>query len=313
MNLNQILTQYITYRKSLGEKFTTDEKILKYFCKKIGPSIEIKDITENRVNDFLYGNTMTITLGWFRKHTALVGFYRYLLTRHDVITIPLPIILPKRPPPFIPYIYSQKELKLLFDTALDYQKIKSPISPYMVRIVLILTYALGLRIHETLSIRLGDIDLENLVLTIQQSKFYKSRLVPFNQEIKEVIKDYLCWRKQQNQPHSSEIALFIGKNNQPFNIHTMQGIFQKIRRKAGIKRDDASLQPRIHDLRHTFAVNRLKSWYQENKNVQQLLPVLSTYLGHQQLSYTSVYLTMTDDLLREANLRFEQYVRGEKQ
>lgn len=314
MKLNQLINQYIAYRKSLGEKFKTNETYLKSFCKKIGRSVDIKDITEDMINDFLYKDTMTITSGWFVKHTALLGFYRYALTRHYVTTIPLPNILPKRPPPFIPYIYSQKELKLLFDTALNYQKNKSHISPYMVRVVLVLTYALGLRIHETLSIKLGDIDLDNSVLTIQQSKFYKSRLVPFNQEITEVIKDYLYWRKKQKQPHSSESALFIGKNKQPFNIETMREIFQRIREKSGIKRDDsATYQPRIHDLRHTFAVNRLKVWYQENKNVQQLLPVLSTYLGHKQLSYTTVYLSMTDDILREANLRFEQYARGEKQ
>ena len=314
MNLNQVITQYITYRKSLGEKFKTNERYLKSFCKKIGPLLNIKNITEDMINNYLYDNVTTVTSGWFAKHTALSGFYKYALTRRYVTTIPLPSILPKRPPPFIPYIYSPKELKLLFETALNYQKNKSHVSPYMVRVVLILTYALGLRIHETLSVRLGDIDLDNLVLTIQQSKFYKSRLVPFNPEVKEVIKNYLYWRNQQKQPHSSETALFIGKNNQPFNIETMHGIFQRIREKAGIKRDDdASYQPRIHDLRHTFAVNRLKSWYQENKNVQQLLPVLSTYLGHKHLSHTSVYLTMTDDILKEANLRFEQYAIGEPQ
>jgi len=67
---------------------------------------------------------------------------------------------------------------------------------------------------------------------------------------------------------------------------------------------------RLHDLRHTFAVSRLVSWYRENKNVQQLLPVLSVYMGHTYLAHTSVYLTMTDELLREANIRLEKYVKG---
>lgn len=76
-----------------------------------------------------------------------------------------------------------------------------------------------------------------------------------------------------------------------------------------IKRDDGVLMlPRIHDLRHTFAVNRLTQWYREGKDVQMLLPKLSTYMGHTHLSHTSVYLTMTDSLLEEANKRFENYV-----
>jgi site-specific recombinase XerD len=314
MKLNQLINQYIIYRKSLGEKFKTNETCLKGFCRKIGPSKNIKDVTEDMINDFLYGNADTITSSWFVKHTALLGFYRYALTRDYVAAIPLPSILPKRPQPFVPYIYSKKELKLLFDTALNYQKNRSHISPYMVHVVLILTYSLGLRIHETVSITLGDIDVDNSVLTIQQSKFYKSRLVPFNQKIKEIIKSYLQWRKKQNQPQSAGSALFLGKNCQPFKANTMQGIFRRIREKAGIKRDDDThYQPRLHDLRHTFAVNRLTSWYQENKNVQQLLPILSTYLGHKQLAHTTVYLTMTNDLLQEANRRFEKYAIGEQQ
>jgi integrase len=156
--------------------------------------------------------------------------------------------------------------------------------------------------------KLGDIDLDASVITIQQSKFYKSRLVPFNDEVKGFITTYLQWRVSQKQPRSLDSYLFIGKNDQPFNLGTMREIFQRIRKQSGIKRiDKSSYQPRMHDLRHTFAVNRLTSWYQENKDVQKLLPILSIYLGHTHLAHTTVYLTMTDELLQEANIRFEHY------
>lgn len=315
MKLNQLIDQYISYRKSLGEKFKTNETYLKAFCKAMGSSADIENITENLINNnFLYGNTPTITSGWFVKHTALLGFYQYLLSRNYITEIPLPPILPKRCRPFTPYIYSNKELKCLFDTALTYQVNRSHIMPFMVRTTLILTYALGLRIHETLSITLNDIDMDNSVITIQQSKFYKSRLVPFNLEIKEVLKSFLLWRTQQKQPQLPDSHLFIDKKNKPFNIETLRDIFQRIRKAAGVKREDGSkYQPRLHDLRHTFAVNRLVSWYQENKNVQQLLPILSVYMGHSQLAHTTVYLTMTDDLLQEAKMRFEKYAKREQQ
>ena len=97
------------------------------------------------------------------------------------------------------------------------------------------------------------------------------------------------------------------------HIDTVRGAFERIREHAGISRSDKSpFQPRLHDLRHTFAVNRLTSWYRKNQDIQQLLPVLSTYLGHTHLSHTSVYLTMTDGLLGEANNRFESYIKQEK-
>lgn len=191
MNMNQIITQYIAYRKSLGEKFKTNEMYLKYFCKKIGEFPDIKEVTEDMVNDFLYGDSMIIKSGWFVKHSALLGFYKYALTCNYIDSIPLPSSLPKKPQSFVPYIYSRDELKLLFSTALNYQKNKSCHSTYMAHVILVLTYSLGLRIQETLSILLGDINISYSVLTINKSKFYTSRLVPFNPEIKEIIDKYL--------------------------------------------------------------------------------------------------------------------------
>lgn len=129
MKLKVLIDQYITYRKSLGEKFKTNEAYLKSFCKKIGPSRNIKSITKDMIDNFLYRGEMTITSGWFIKHTALLGFYRYALTRNYVSAIPLPTILPKRPQPFVPYIYTKEELKLLFDTVLNYQKNRSHVAP----------------------------------------------------------------------------------------------------------------------------------------------------------------------------------------
>lgn len=313
MKLDQLINQYILYRKSLGEKFTLNEKELKYFCKTMGSSAMLESITDNQINDFLCGSKMIITPGWFNKYSALFGFYQYALARNYVTDIPLPRILPKRPPSSTPYIYSRKELKLIFDTALTYQKNKSHNLPYTVRAILVLTYALGLRIHETLSIACSDIDMNNSVITIQSSKFYKSRLIPFNQDIKEFINEYLIWRTKQNYSQLSNSPFFVVKNNQPFSLSTMRAIFRKIRKKSGIKRNDnANHPPRIHDLRHTFAVHRIISWYQDQRNVQQLLPLLSVYLGHQHIAYTTVYLTMTNELLNEANILFEKYATGEQ-
>lgn len=313
MKLYQLINQYVAYRKALGEKFKTNETYLKAFCRAIGAETSIGSITEKMMHQFLYGKSETVTAGWFIKHSAVLGMYQYAISRSYVKETPLPKILPKRPQGLIPYIYSQQQLKVLFDNALTYQKNKSHIEPYMVRTSLVLIYTLGLRVHEALAITLGDIDMDNLVITIQQSKFYKSRLVPFNQQVNKLLKKYLQWRKQYRQPQDIEALLFINLHGKPFNVDTLRDIFHRIRDKAGISREDgASFQPRLHDLRHTFAVNTLLNWYRENKDVQQLLPILSVYMGHTYLAYTSVYLSMTDDLLREANARFEKYIKTKK-
>lgn len=313
MKLNQLITDYVRYRKSLGEKFKTNEAYLKAFCSTIGPQRPIESITAVMVHRFLYGKSNTVTTGWFVKHSALLGLYQYAISRNYVTIIPLPKTLPKRPQGLAPYIYSPRELKLLFDGALSYQKNKSHIDPYMVHVSLVLIYTLGLRVHEALSITLGDIDMDNLVITIRQSKFYKSRLVPFNQQVKKILKKFLQWRKNYGLAQHIEAYLFMNRRSKPLNASSLRGIFKKIRANTGIRRmDEAYFQPRLHDLRHTFAVNRLLTWYREKKDVQLLLPILSVYMGHTYLAHTSVYLSMTNDLLREANARFEKYAKTRK-
>jgi integrase len=88
--------------------------------------------------------------------------------------------------------------------------------------------------------------------------------------------------------------------------------FVRVRKHARVERTDgASYQPRLHDLRHTFAVHRLTAWYRAGVEVQRLLPLLSVYLGHVNLSSTQVYLSMTPELLAQANIRFERYAGKE--
>jgi integrase len=172
-------------------------------------------------------------------------------------------------------------------------------------------YLLGLRIHETMSLRINNIDFQNDLVTINESKFYKSRIEPFNEVVRKEIVRFLRWRKTQGMSTTEDAYLFVNRKGQPMNLDSFHDIFRRICEKAGIIRDDGAIyQPRIHDLRHTFAVNRLIAWYDAGENVQSLLPILSTYMGHTHLAHTSVYLTMTDRLLGNANDRFEKYVEG---
>ena len=211
-----------------------------------------------------------------------------------------------------PYIYSKVELKKLFDTALAYQKNRSRTPPECIQMILKVTYFLGLRTHATVSLTVDDIDMREGHAVIRESKFNKTRIVPFNGQVQEMLKGFIEWRASIHPNHKEGTALFLDRAGRPIRIDTVRGCFQRIRAAAGISRNDgACFQPRLHDLRHTFAVNRLTAWYREGKDVQRLISSLSTYLGHDKVSNTSVYLTMTDSLLKEASKRFEAYSNGE--
>jgi integrase len=173
-----------------------------------------------------------------------------------------------------------------------------------------LTYFLGLRPGETLKIEISDVHLgdDNYIL-IKDAKYYKSRIVPFNNQVAMFLEEFMLWRKDRGLPSNPESKLFLDRFFNPYTLSAMDKIFIMIREKSGIYRHDCSkYQPRLEDLRHTFATERVVSWYKEKKNVQDLLPVLSTYLGHSSINSTAVYISFTDCLLREASNRFESYL-----
>lgn len=307
MRLRTVVNQYIAYHQTLGGSFRTDDTTLNAFVHAMGEDANLADVKPESVAKYLADGSCVITSNWHRKYYTLRRFYRYALSRGYTQTSPLPIAIPKRPPPFVPYIYNVKELRALFDTCFSYQRKKGWLEPYMVRTFLLLLYGAGLRLSEAISLKLADVDLRQQILTIRETKFHKTRLVPLGKQLTQILLQYALWRQRRRYPSNPDAPFFIGRDREVVPQHSIQEAFKRIRKKAGIWRIDSIQQPRIHDLRHTFAVHRLTAWYKQGADVQRLLPVLSVYMGHVSISSTSIYLTMTPTLLEEAGRRFEQY------
>jgi len=177
--------------------------------------------------------------------------------------------------------------------------------------LILLLYGTGMRISEALSLRLTNVDLTADVLTIRESKFYKTRLVPMSPALSSTVREYVARRAKEHATQLDE-ALFLTRTGTPVARHTAENVFSRLRVRAGVLRQDGSrYQPRLHDLRHAFAVHRLVSWYRQGADVQRLLPQLATYLGHVHIAATQRYLTLTPELLHEASQRFERYAKGE--
>lgn len=312
MRVKEMTESYIAYRRSLGEKYVTGAAMLRCFARHAGEDKDAKEIAPDTCVSFLYGKECKVTQSWFLRYSALKWLFGWAVVRGYMTEMPLPEEQPRRLEHMTPYIYSKVELKKLFDTALAYQKNRSRTPPECIQMILKVTYFLGLRIHETVSLTVDDIDMREGHAVIRESKFNKTRIVPFNGQVQEMLKGFIEWRASIHPNHKEGTALFLDRAGRPIRIDTVRGCFQRIRAAAGIGRNDgACFQPRLHDLRHTFAVNRLTAWYREGKDVQRLISSLSTYLGHDKVSNTSVYLTMTDSLLKEASKRFEAYSNGE--
>jgi integrase len=308
MRLDTLIGNYTAYRKALGESFRTQSQILKAFRRAIGAETEVTDILPGQVNTFLHG-AGPIKPFWHAKYDVLAGLFRYALSRGLVRTSPLPTVKPQCTRSFVPYIYTHGELNRMLAAALTYQKNSgNHLDPHMVQTLLLSLYGAGLRCGEALSLRLADVDLKQAVLTIRDSKFFTSRLVPISLFLNDKLKRYAALRQQAGHAQNGDAPFFVKYNGQRVSICNIEKAFQRIREVARISRTDGGrYQPRLHDMRHTFAVHRLISWYQEGKDVQKLLPQLSVYLGHRHLAGTSVYLTMTPELLAQASQRFEDY------
>ncbi|MHB9841601.1 tyrosine-type recombinase/integrase [Paraburkholderia terrae] len=306
MKLPEAVAAYVAYKLSLGMRFATEARTLKSFYRTLG-DIDMRDVDADRVHAFLDGNgPMTAFL--HRKLSALRGFYRFAIARGYATSSPLPLTVPEEPRTFVPYIYSRGEMKRLLAATADRERCN--LSSLTCRTLLLLLYGTGLRIGEAVGLNLADVDLDSGILCIRESKFYRTRLVPTGPDLTWVLVQYAVERNKW-PPLNPDAAFLLTERGQRLSRAGAEYAFKQLRERAQVRRDDgARYQPRLHDLRHTYTVTRLVSWYREGADVQRLLPQLATYLGHVHIGATQHYLTMTPELLRQASLRFERYARG---
>jgi integrase/recombinase XerD len=306
VKLAHTVAAYVTHKQSLGMRFATEARTLKSFCRTIG-DVDTDQIQPQRVRAFLDGKGPATSFR-HRKLDALRGFYRFALARGYAICSPLPATVPRLAQTFVPYIYSEDEVRRLLDATASFKH--RNLSSLTCRTLLLLLYATGLRIGEALGLDLADVDLDARLLRVRNSKFYKTRLVPMGADLTRVLADYASERKK-HLPTKPDAPFLLTRRGKRLSRASAEEAFKRLRKCAQVHRaDGAHYQPRLHDFRHAFAVTRLVRWYREGANVQRLLPQLATYLGHVHISGTQRYLTMTPELLRQASLRFERYAFG---
>jgi integrase/recombinase XerD len=305
MRLFEIVASHVTHKQAMGMRFRTAARILQSFCRAAG-EVTMQEVTAGQVLAFLAG-TGPVTRFWERKHSALAGFYKFAVARGHVDRSPLPRTVPQPLKAFVPYIYSHEELRRLLDAVAVTDHPRCRIDPDTHRTLLLLLYGAGLRISEALALTLADVDLDSGILCIRESKFYKTRLVLIGADLIRILTLYTGRRRQRHSEAAS--PFLVSRKDGVVTRQNAEMAFCRLRIRANVMCETvcARHQPRLHDLRHSFAVHRLISWYRDGADVQRLLPKLSTYLGHVDISGTQRYLTQTPELLREAGLRFERY------
>jgi site-specific recombinase XerD len=307
MTLQDAIEQYVAWRRTRGSQFVSGASILRLYARSVGGDIACDAVRPDQARTFLAGSG-PLTRTRSVKRSALNGFYRYALGRGLATRSPLPADEPPEPESAPPYIYSPDDLRRLFAAVEPCRRRAVQLDAPTFRTLLLLLYGAGLRLGEALRLTREDVALSSAVLTVRGTKFYQTRFVPVGTDLGRALASYAAIRTAFPPPDDGVATFLANRDGSPLKQRTVHKAFDALRRHAGVRNaEGARYQPRLHDFRHTFATRRLESWYRQGADVQRLLPVLATYLGHVNLAGTQVYLTMTPELLRQAALRFQHY------
>ena len=207
-----------------------------------------------------------------------------------------------------PHIFSEEDVRRMLDVARHFPAARASWRPRCVYLMLVLAYCAGLRVGEITRLTLGDLDLAQETIEIRETKFFKSRRLPLASSVMAALREYLEGRRRDGAPTDPSAALFWHPQPAgPYSYVMVGWLLREVIRQAGFKPEKGRVGPRIHDLRHTFVVQRMQIWYREGINPQSRLPYLATYLGHRDINSTLVYLTITQELLQQASQRFHTF------
>ena len=238
-------------------------------------------------------------------------FFHHLLGLKVVCDNPIsPVLhaLGRRPSStFKPFIFTKEQVASILDAARQLpSNPQFPLRAETCSTMFALLYGLGLRMGEACRLRVRDLSLSDATLFIDQTKFYKSRYVAFGPKLGSRLQQFLNLRRSRQPSLGEDDPLFIALGPSHVDQSGRNNTFRALVDRMGIRGLPGQRAPRPHDMRHSFAVHRLLRWYRDGADVQSKLPVLSTFMGHIDPTSTQVYLTMTADLLQEANGRFHQ-------
>jgi integrase/recombinase XerD len=228
-------------------------------------------------------------------------FSRFLCRLGYSAYVPDSTLAPRGQSSFTPRIRTHEEIRKLLESvdALE-PTARSPLRHLIMPEVFRLLYGCGFRLGEVLKLRVRDVDLNQGIVTVHQGKFRKDRLVPLALSLVNRLCKYAA--RFENRPLDQ---IFFPADGGPFSLRTVYGLFRKLLLQCGIPHAGRGTGPRIHDLRHTFAVHTLLRWYRNGEDLDAKLPLLSTYLGHQNLLGTQRYLHLTAELFPEITARVD--------
>lgn len=297
--------RFVQLRRASGAAYTGERRMLLAFDRYLDASAPRSPLLAETITDYVTSLGRLVPRSRDNVIAVLWPAIAYA-KRHEASVTALPARPPAAPASSRqrpPRIITQAEICALLGAARRLPSFDHQHRAETIEAVLGLLYCTGLRVGETVALDVGDLDQRDRILTVRQGKFGKSRVLPLLDSTVEALVRYLDDPRRRLAGTHADCPFFVSCLRTRLD-------YESIRRDLAVACKGAAMTepwPRPHDLRHTFAITRVATWYQQGRDVNTLLPVLSTYLGHVSVESTKLYLVANAALLEHAASRFERH------
>lgn len=303
--LRDQLADYLALRRALGYRLERPEKLLNQFLGHLERGGETV-VTVASALDWARQPASGASNWWAYRLGVVRGFATYLHAIDPIHEVPATGMLPQRPLRASPYLYSDAEIAALIAATAT---LRTPLRQATFATLIGLLAVTGMRIGEAISLDRGDVDLHGGRLTIRFGKFGKTRELALHPSTIEALRTYRRLR-DRSAPQTGTPAFFVSTAGTRLIYCNVHHTFHRLVQHVGLIPRPGSCRPRIHDLRHTFAVKTMLDAYAAREDGQTRLTLLSTWLGHVHPRHTYWYLSAAPELMASAGQRLEAHLTG---
>jgi len=299
------IQHFINLRRLSGTDYKSQAQLLGYFDRfLLDQHLSEPRITREITERYLISLSPLAPRSRSNRFCVVRQLCEYLTRSDPLGYVPEPLRVVHSHGAHQPYIYSSSEIQALLGEASQLPPAHS-LRPHTYQTLLGVLYSTGIRIGEALALNLEHFHIPEQRLHIAEGKFRKARWVPLSPSTCQALEHYVRKRVQIN-PRSPDSPLLLNQRSRRLHHPTVNQAFRYLLRQCGI-RHSKHTGPRIHDLRHSFAVHRLLAWYRDGGDVNARLPWLATYMGHVDIHSTQVYLQPTAELIEQVDRRFHNH------
>ena len=304
------ISRFVAHKRALGRSYDTEARTLRLFDGYLaGQRVQCLDqVTPDLIEAFMASRPRERPRSYNHLLCTLRRLFEWLVIQGELERSPVQIGPRRVTAHRFPFIFDPPTARRLLILARELPD--NPLAPMRgvtYHALFAILYGLGLRVGEACRLQLGDVDLDRRLLVIRQTKFYKSRLVPYGPRMAALLGEWHQMRARRIASECTATPLFSFTSRGGVHPCTVSQTFHALVPRLELAIPPGCSPPRLHDLRHAFAVGTLLRWYRSGVDPGAGLLKLATFMGHVDVSSTTVYLQMTHSLLLEANRRFETF------